>query len=295
MPRLCGWGKGANVERETGMSEAQGHEREADAVPRFGLIIVGDEILSGKRPDKHLVKVIELLGARGLQLAWAHYAGDDRGALVRLLEGSFASGDVVFSCGGIGATSDDHTRQAAAAALRRELALHPEAERLITERCVEMAREGRGEVDMSSAENRQRLKMGEFPGGATIIPNPYNRIPGFAVQRHWFVPGFPVMAWPMIEWVLDTHYAQYFHREARAEHAFLVFEVPESRLTPIMEEIEAAYPAVRTFSLPSVGDGNDGRTARRHVEFGVKGPPAQAEAAFALMRERVAALGVETG
>ncbi|MGH6610451.1 MAG: molybdopterin-binding protein, partial [Burkholderiaceae bacterium] len=48
---------------------------------QFGLVIVGDEILSGKREDKHLTKVIQLLRARGLQLAWAHYAGDDRQAL----------------------------------------------------------------------------------------------------------------------------------------------------------------------------------------------------------------------
>ena len=266
-----------------------------EVAPRFGLIIVGDEILSGKRQDKHLAKVIELLAARGLQLAWAHYAGDDRAALVALLERSFASGDVVFSCGGIGSTSDDHTRQAAAAALGRALVLHPEAERLITERCQQMAREGRGDADMSSPENRQRLTMGEFPLGATIIPNPFNRIPGFAVERHWFLPGFPVMAWPMIEWVLDTHYARFFHREARAEHAFLVFEVPESRLAPIMLEVEAAHPGVRAFSLPSVGDGSDGRVARRHVEFGVKGPPEDAAAAFALMRRRVAELGAETG
>ncbi len=61
--------------------------------------------------------------------------------------------------------------------------------------------------------------MGEFPVGASIIPNPYNQIPGFSLDEHWFVPGFPVMAWPMLEWVLDTHYADLFHR-ARACGAF---------------------------------------------------------------------------
>ncbi|MCS6810418.1 MAG: molybdopterin-binding protein, partial [Tepidimonas sp.] len=81
---------------------------------RFGLIVVGDEILSGKRQDKHLGRVIELLQARGLTLAWAHYVGDDRAALTALLKQAFASGDIVFSTGGIGATPDDHTRQAAA-------------------------------------------------------------------------------------------------------------------------------------------------------------------------------------
>ena len=82
----------------------------------FGLIIVGDEILSGKRQDKHLPKVIELLSARGLALSWARYIGDERPGITAALRDAFASGDAVFCCGGIGATPDDHTRQCAAAA-----------------------------------------------------------------------------------------------------------------------------------------------------------------------------------
>ena len=185
----------------------------SEPAPRFGLVIVGDEILSGKREDKHLAAAIRLLAQRGLALAWARYAGDDRAALTALFRETFASGDVVFSCGGIGSTPDDHTRQAAAAALDVPLVLHPEAELLIAQRCADMAREGRGTADMSHPENRQRLKMGEFPAGASIIPNAFNRIPGFSIRNHWFVPGFPVMAWPMIEWALDTFYAPYFNRQ----------------------------------------------------------------------------------
>ena len=87
--------------------------------PAFGLVIIGDEILSGKRQDKHLPKVIELLAARGLALSWARYVGDDRERITATLRDALASGDIVFSCGGIGATPDDHTRQCAAAALGR--------------------------------------------------------------------------------------------------------------------------------------------------------------------------------
>ena len=85
----------------------------------FGLIIVGDEILSGKREDKHLPKVIELLGERGLALSWARYVGDDRERITADLARAFASGDVVFCCGGIGATPDDHTRQCGGRGARR--------------------------------------------------------------------------------------------------------------------------------------------------------------------------------
>ena len=118
----------------------------------FSLIIVGDEILSGKRQDKHLSKVIELLSARGLILASAEYVGDDRdrieAALRRAFERSRATGEVTFSTGGIGATPDDHTRQCAAAALGVPLALHPEAEVFIRERMQDVAREeiGRAHV-----------------------------------------------------------------------------------------------------------------------------------------------------
>ena len=69
----------------------------------FGLIIVGDEILSGKRADKHLPKVIELLGERGMALAWARYVGDVPARITADLRDAFASGDAVFCCGGIGA------------------------------------------------------------------------------------------------------------------------------------------------------------------------------------------------
>src|SRR4051812_5534781 len=109
--------------------------------PEVGLVIVGDEILSGKRTDKHMPKVIELLGARGLQLAWADYVGDDPQRITATLERAFASQSIVFSCGGIGAPPDDHTRQCAARALGVELQLHPEAEALIRERMQDIARE----------------------------------------------------------------------------------------------------------------------------------------------------------
>jgi molybdopterin-biosynthesis enzyme MoeA-like protein len=262
------------------------------AAPHFGLIIVGDEILSGKRADKHLARVIEMLAARSLRLSWAQYLPDDRAAITDTLRRTLASDDVVFSCGGIGATPDDHTRQAAAAALGVEVQLHPAAQDLITQRCIEMAAEGRGSSDMNTPENRQRLRMGEFPQGARIIENPFNRIPGFAVARHYFVPGFPVMAWPMIESILDGEFREYFHRAPQAERSVLVFETPESAIAPLMEGIESRFPGVKSFSLPSVGDGQDGRPARRHIELGVKGAPELLDKAFAELRRELEALGV---
>lgn len=254
---------------------------------RIGLIIVGDEILSGRRQDKHFSKVVELLGARGMQLGWAEFLPDDRDTLVAAYRRSFASGDVVFSCGGIGGTPDDHTRQAAAAALDLPLALHPEAAQAITLRTAEMAAKGQGTADMSAPENQQRLQMGVFPEGCEIVPNPYNRIPGFFIRDHTFVPGFPVMAWPMLEWTLDTRYRALQHTRRHAEHSFLVFSMPESRITPAMQTVETRWPGVRAFSLPSVGEAG----GTPHIDLGVKGEPEAAAEALAFLRAEVLRLG----
>ena len=260
----------------------------------FGLIIVGDEILSGKREDKHFVKMLEILRARGLQLSWVEYLGDDRDRITSTLSRTLASSDTVFSCGGIGATPDDHTRQCAAAALGVSLALHPDATLKIQERMRDTALETGVRLDLASADNLHRLKMGEFPVGSDIIPNPFNKIPGFSVTgcgggAHYFVPGFPVMAWPMIEWVLDNRYAHLFHQTKWFEQSVLVYEVAESTLTPLMEQIETEFAPSKVFSLPSVGDGE----TRRHIELGVKGHTVAAEKGFVKMLTMLDSMNAE--
>jgi molybdopterin-biosynthesis enzyme MoeA-like protein len=256
----------------------------------IGLIIVGDEILSGKRQDKHLAKVIELLAARGLMLSWARYVGDERPRITAALREAFASGELVFSTGGIGATPDDHTRQCAAAALGVPLALHPEAKALILERMRDIAAEQGVPFEPDRADNLHRLNMGVFPAGAGIVPNPYNKIPGFSCGHVHFVPGFPVMAWPMIEWVLDRRYAD-LHGGARTlERSVIVYGAMEASLTPLMEDVEARFPGVRVFSLPSIDHPEWGR----HIELGVKGLVDPADA-YAALRAGLEQAGVRMG
>lgn len=250
------------------------------------LLIIGDEILSGRRQDKHFSKAIELLSQRGMQLAGAEFVPDDRDTIAAVLTRTFASGGVVFCCGGIGATPDDQTRQAAAQALGLKLELHPEAARLIAERCADNARRGSGSADMSLPENQQRLQMGVFPKGAEIVPNPFNKIPGFFIHNHTFMPGFPEMAWPMMEWTLDTRYAGLQHKVTRVEHSFLAFRLPESRITPALEELERKWPGVKAFSLPSMGG-----SGHPHIDLGVKGEPDAAAQALAYLRDEVVRVG----
>ena len=259
---------------------------------RFGLIVIGDEILSGRRQDKHLSKLIELLNERGLSLSWAKYVADDPEQITATLKDSFACGDVVFSTGGIGATPDDHTRQCAALALGTKTALHPTAQELIAGRIQVMAEGDPAKADLSAPENQHRFKMGEFPLGSDIIPNPYNQIPGFSIREHYFVPGFPVMAAPMMAWCLDNYYQNLFHRENWAEQSFIVPKGIESTLTPLMERIEASFPGVKVFSLPSVGDPSRGGVySERHIELGIKGDANLLESAWIALRAGTEALG----
>src|SRR5688572_9649789 len=236
----------------------------------FGALVIGDEILVGKRQDKHLSFLIGALAKRGLRLAWAQYLGDDPQRLTAALRRSFDTRDVVFSFGGIGATPDDHTRQCAAAALGVQLKIHPEAEREIRAR-------------FGAEVTPQRLAMGEFPEGTGIIPNPVNRIPGFSLREHHFVPGFPQMAWPMVEWVLDQRYRHLFDRDRWSEASIVVFEAGESQLIPAMQAVEDQFEGINVFSLPSIAA--DG--ARLHVELGVRGAPARVEAAMEALRRLV--------
>lgn len=249
------------------------------SVPGWGAVIIGDEILRGKRRDGHFAKLTELLGQRGLHLDWVDYVGDDRPRLIETFRRTLAGGDVVFSFGGIGVTPDDHTRQAAALAAGVELALHADAEREIRARMAETGQE------VTAA----RLELGRFPVGSRIIPNPFNRIPGFSLADHHFLPGFPQMAWPMVEWVLETCYRDRFPVAAETEASIRIWDGLEGQLLELMRRIDADYPDLTLFSLPSFGN----ETLRRHVELGVRGAPTAVAAAMAEIESGVAQQGLD--
>lgn len=239
----------------------------------FGALIIGDEILTGKRQDKHFVKVINLLKQRGLDLAWCEYLGDDPDRITAVLKRTFASEDIVFVFGGIGATPDDHTRQCAAKALGVPIERHPVAAKEIIDR-------------FGDAAYPHRVMMAEFPAGAVLVPNPFNRIAGFNVGRHYFLPGFPEMAWPMMEWVLDTHYAHLFNATPPVEQTIITEGAGEGDLIDAMNDIVARFPDLKLSSLPRlVVD------SRRIIELGLKGSPDRVAEAMAAMKIAVTARG----
>jgi molybdopterin-biosynthesis enzyme MoeA-like protein len=237
----------------------------------IGIYIIGDEILSGKREDKHLTQAIAMLKARGLQLGWAEYLGDDPARMVASFKRSFAADDVVFSFGGIGATPDDYTRQAVADALSVPIVRHVGA---VAEIVAQFGEDG---------AYPKRVMMADFPQGALLIPNPVNRVAGFSVKSHYFVPGFPAMAWPMMEWILDTHYSHLFHQTEYLEQSIIVIGGIESKLIDLMNAVIAEFD-VKVFSLPKL-------KPNPHVEIGAKGKPDKVLLAMIALKSGVADLG----
>ena len=236
----------------------------------FGIYIIGDEILSGKREDKHLTQAISIFKARGLQLGWAEYLGDDPARMVASFKRSFASDDIVFSFGGIGATPDDYTRQVAADALNVPIVRHAGAVAEI-------------EAQFGEGAYPKRVIMAEFPQGVGLIPNPVNRVAGFSVKSHYFVPGFPAMAHPMMEWVLDTYYSHLFHQTEYLEQSIIVEDGIESKLIDLMNAVIAQFD-VKVFSLPKL-------KPNRHVELGAKGSPDKVLQAMVALKMGVEKLG----
>lgn len=229
---------------------------------RFGLIIIGDELLAGQREDRHLVRFRTMLAVRGHALAWCWILPDDPDRLIDHLRLSMAGPEPVFCCGGIGATPDDRTREAAAAAAKLPLARHSGAQALI-------------EARFGTDAYPHRILMADLPSGSELIPNPYNRVPGFSLHNHFFLPGFPQMAWPMAEWVLEQKFTA--GQDAPRESSVVVKGVPESALIPLMQLFTARYPGLKLFSLPHLG-------SHKSVELGFRGRDGLDQAMKALQR-----------
>ena len=229
----------------------------------FGLILIGDELLSGKRGDKHFPWLVTTLNRRGLKLDWCRMVGDEDGRITPALREAFSCGDIVFCCGGIGATPDDRTRHCAAEALGAPLEPHPEATRMIEARYGEAARP-------------QRVRMAEFPQGARLIPNPVNNVPGFSIGRVHFLPGFPNMAWPMIEWVLDNEYGS-LKGAPELELVLRVTGCGEGDLIPLLQSVTATHPTIKLSSLPDTSN-------RREIELGIRGAAGAARVAYEALR-----------
>lgn len=236
---------------------------------KFGLVVIGDEILSGRRRDTHVDGFREILHSYGFSLGWVQILPDDPELLIRQFRQSMAAGERVFSCGGIGATPDDHTRRCAATAAGVPLVSHPQAAARI-------------EKQFPDSAWPHRIRMADLPQGSQLIPNPLNNVPGFSINAHYFMPGFPDMAHPMGQWVLEQHYQK--NRHPQREVSLRVYGVSENVLMPILQQMTRDWPQLKLFSLPRMGK-------ESFVELGFRGDEA-VEDAFTVLQQALERKGM---
>lgn len=238
---------------------------------KIGALIIGDELLSGKRQDRHFKHLQIALAKRGLELSWTIIVGDDPQQLERFLNFSLSSDDLVFSFGGIGATPDDRTRQSVANVANVSLVRHAEAVSEI-------------EHQFGKAAYPNRILMAELPSGSRIIPNSINRVPGFSFKHHHFMPGFPEMSWPMIEWILDSHYPILKRTVPEDEQIIFVNNGRESEILEAMQDVIRLYPDLRLSSLPHLSD-------KPHIELSLRGNTEQIIPAMTILKTAIVQAG----
>lgn len=157
------------------------------------LIVIGDEILSGRTEDKNIAQVATWLNVQGIRLAEVRVVGDVEGAIVEAVNALRVRNDYVFTTGGIGPTHDDITVDAIAAALGVGVTHHPDAVAVLTRYYAT-----RGGV------NETRLRMARVPEGASLIPNKMSGAPGIQVGNIYIMAGVPSITAGMLDGLTGT-------------------------------------------------------------------------------------------
>ena len=157
--------------------------------PTAAVLLIGNEVLSGRTKDKNLGFIADYLSALGIDLMEARIVADDEADIVAAVNALRARFTYVFSTGGIGPTHDDITADCMAKAFGVGISHHPEAVAILTAYFVEMGREA----------NEARMRMARIPEGATLILNPISRAPGFRIGNVFVMAGVPKIMQAMME------------------------------------------------------------------------------------------------
>lgn len=199
------------------------------------MLVIGDEILSGRTKDKNIGYVAEYLGAIGIELKEARVVGDDQDQIVAAVNALRTRYDYLFTSGGIGPTHDDITADCVAAAFGVAIDLDPRAVALLE------ARYQPGEL------NAARLRMARIPAGADLIDNPISRAPGFVLGNVIVMAGVPAIMQTMLDAVAPTlrSGAKMLTRTVEARG------LPEGVYASDLAAIAKAAPGVSIGSYPS--------------------------------------------
>ena len=160
-----------------------------ESIPTAAIIVIGDEILSGRTKDKNIGWLADQLSAMGIQLGEARVIADKKNIIIDTVQTLSNAYDLVFTSGGIGPTHDDITTDAVAAAFDVRVIRHPEAERRLIAHYKN--------TDLEFNEARQ--KMADIPDTATLIDNPLSAAPGYIIGNVHVLPGVPTILQAMFE------------------------------------------------------------------------------------------------
>ncbi len=202
---------------------------------RAGLIIIGNEILSGRTQDSNIAWIAQRLGALGVRLAEVRIVADVDDAIIAAVNALRATHDYVFTTGGIGPTHDDITARAVAAALGRTLVRHAGVVRLL-----EAHYAPRG-IEVGEA----RLKMADLPDGTELIENPVSGAPGFQVENVFVMAGIPK--------IMQAQFASLSGRLAGGVPLIartVACNLPESELAASLGAIQDQFTDVEIGSYP---------------------------------------------
>tara|TARA_B100000530_G_scaffold119722_1_gene74575 strand:+ start:9832 stop:10560 length:729 start_codon:yes stop_codon:yes gene_type:complete len=203
------------------------------------VLIIGNEILSGKTQDTNLQFLGSELAKRGVSLKEARVLVDEKNDIVKTLNECRTRYDYVITTGGIGPTHDDITSECVAAAFGRELVLNDEAVACLTQRSREL--------------NEARLKMAHIPKGAELIDNPVSNAPGFRLDNVFVLAGIPSVARGMFATFADSLETG----ETIISKSLDVY-IPEGDLAAPLGDIAQRYPTVEIGSYPFSRDGRYG-------------------------------------
>jgi len=206
------------------------------------LIVIGDEILSGRTQDKNIAQVASWLNVQGIRLAEVRVIADDQELIAEAVNILRARNDYLFTTGGIGPTHDDITVDAVAHALGVAVTIHPDA-RAILERYYE----SRGGL------NEGRLRMARVPEGAELIPNRMSGAPGIRIGNCYLMAGVPHITAGMLDALTGT-----LEGGAPLLSATLGAWAPESEIAQILGDTEKAHDGCVIGSYPFFRNGTVG-------------------------------------
>lgn len=237
------------------------------------LLVIGDEILSGRTEDRNIAQVANWLNGQGVRLREVRVVPDEEGAIVAAVNALRPAHDYVFTTGGIGPTHDDITVDSIAAAFKVPVVIHPEARRILEDYYR----------DRPLGLTEARLRMARVPSGAELIPNPASGAPGVRIGNVFILAGVPHIAGAMLEALKGVV------KGGRPMVSVTVrAHAAESDVAALLKAVQDDFPGVTVGSYPFYTGGNFG------ADFVIRSDdPALAERCAEELRDRLGTAGVE--